>query len=207
MSDPTAAAVSLLATWKPGSPLPIADAISLCRSVSRDVVPALLQQTPADARPELRAALEALEHTVLDAIEKLRPGQTTVADLVAGLGSADAPTRMSAAQTLAERGPASEEAAGPLLQTALNDADPVVRLQAAVALYRIDGRVKTVLPLLLRALKDPSDAVCWFAADCLRQIGPVAKEAVPAIRAALAGEGRVALVRRSLELAMQSLTR
>jgi HEAT repeat protein len=204
---PIANAVNTLATRPPGSPLPVDEAMSLLGFVGHTLMPVLPQLAPAATRPELREVLERLAQATAAALEQLRPGQAPVATLVDTLKAGDAPSRLSAAQALAERGPESEEAAGVLLQAALNDADPVVRLQAAVALFRIDGRVQVVLPLLVRALSDPSDAVCWYAADCLRQIGPPAKEAAAAVREALGRQGRVALVRRSLELALAALER
>ena len=176
-------------------------------SFNRTLLPSLPPLIPAASRPEVRAALEGLAQSAQAALEKLRPGLAPVAALVEALQGGDAPARLSAAQSLAERGPQCEEAAGALLQTALNDADPVVRLQSAVAMYRIDGRAQVVLPLLVRALSDPSDAVCWYAADCLRQIGPAAKEAAGAVREALDHQDQVALVRRSLELALSALER
>ena len=196
-----------LAHWTPGSALPLDEVFALLAYLSRTLLPALPPLAPAASRPEVRVALESLVLAAQAALEKMRPGQATVAALVEALQGGDAPARLSAAQSLAERGPEGEDAAGALLQAALNDGDPVVRLQSGVALYRIDGRAQVVLPLLLRALADPSDAVCWYAADCLRQIGPAAKEAAGAVREALEKQDRVALVRRSLELALAALER
>lgn len=205
MTPSKSAVWKTLSAWDPSSPVPVEETLNLLSFVGETLLPALAQSAPGASRPDLRSVLDDLHTATQSALQQLRPGQTPVATLMESLASPDALTRLSAAQALAESGADSEDAAGVLLQTALHDADPVVRLQAAVALYRIDGRVKVVLPLLVRALQDSSDAVCWYAADCLRQIGSPANEAASAVREALKGPERVALVRRSLELALAAL--
>jgi len=198
-------ALTKLSIWAPGTPVPIEEVLALLGFVGQTLVPSLSEQN--SHRPELRTVLDDLSEATRVAQEHLRPGRASITALMEALRSGDAPTRLSAAQSLSERGGESDEAAGILFQTALHDTDAVVRLQAAVALFRIDGRVNVVLPLLVRALSDTSDAVCWYAADCLRQIGQAAKDAAPAVRESLQRQDRVALVRRSLELALAAIAR
>jgi HEAT repeat protein len=94
---------------------------------------------------------------------------------------------------------------GALLEASLHDADPAVRLAAAVALARIDRREKAVIPLLVRALKEGDDARRWIAADCLAEIGPAAQEAVPVLEELLNDPARPPLVRHSFEVALRRL--
>jgi HEAT repeat protein len=131
---------------------------------------------------------------------------TAVQGLLDALRSPEAPVRLSAAQGLAERGAESRAAVGALLHTSLHDDDPAVRLAAAVALARIDRREKAVVPLLIRALKEGDDGRRWIAADCLAEIGPVAREAVPVLEELLTDLERPPLVRHSFEVALRRLT-
>jgi HEAT repeat protein len=127
-----------------------------------------------------------------------------VRELLDGLQSPEAALRPSAAQGLAERGPAALPAVGALLQTSLRDADAAVRL-AAVALSRIDRREKAVVPLLVRALKEGDDAQRWIAADCLAEIGPSADAAVPVLEELLKDPNRPPHLRHSFEVALRRL--
>src|SRR5262249_21312360 len=68
-----------------------------------------------------------------------------IADLVAALNDPSAPIRFSAAQELGERASESHEAVGLLLQKALRDPDGGVRLEAAMALYKIDRSAEKIL--------------------------------------------------------------
>jgi HEAT repeat protein len=128
-----------------------------------------------------------------------------IADLILGLNDASAPIRFSAAQELGSRAAESQPAVGLLLQKALSDPDGGVRLEAAMALYKIDGRAEKILPMLIKALQDPDEVRRWIAADCLGEIGPAARDAIPALRGALQREFKSALVRTSMELALQKI--
>jgi HEAT repeat protein len=134
--------------------------------------------------------------------EKTRP---SVADLLGELADANAPLRFSAAQALGERGEEAASAVGSLLQTALRDPDRGVRLQAAMALYKIDRREQMIIPLLINALKDPNEAHRWFAVDCLGAIGPPAKQAVPALLEAIRGESKSSLLHKSIAVALEKI--
>ena len=62
-----------------------------------------------------------------------------------------------------------------------------------------------VVPALARALGDANELVCWIAADCLGQIGPAAREAVPALRQALRRDFRLSLIRTGVLLALEHI--
>jgi hypothetical protein len=62
-----------------------------------------------------------------------------------------------------------------------------------------------VVPVLAAAVRDGGEVLRWIAADCLGEIGPAARDAVPALRAALAQEGTLALVRQGLRLALERI--
>src|SRR5689334_18948635 len=120
------------------------------------------------ALPPLRAALKRLtlgerhpdpvRTAAAEALHDIgHPRTTPLDELVAALQDPAAAVRFSAAQALGERGPEAGPAVGPLLQVALRDPDAGVRLEAAVALYRIDRRVDTILPLLVRVLHEPDE--------------------------------------------------
>jgi hypothetical protein len=47
--------------------------------------------------------------------------------------------------------------------------------------------------------------ICWIAAECLGQIGPTAREAVPALRQALQREFRFAIVKTGVKLALERI--
>jgi HEAT repeat protein len=131
--------------------------------------------------------------------------RTPVTDLIQALHDPNAPIRFSAAQALGERGADSLAAVGVLLQKALSDPDGGVRLEAAMALYKIDRREEKILPILIKALRDPDEVRRWIAADCLGEIGPAAREAVPVLRELLQSEFKSPLIRASVALALEKI--
>jgi HEAT repeat protein len=140
--------------------------------------------------------------TLVQAGESSRP---PLADLTQALNDPHAPIRFSAAQALGERAAEAQCAVGLLLQKALRDPDGGVRLEAAVALYKIDGRKETILPMLIKALQDPDEVRRWIAADCLGEMGPAASAAVPALRQVLQQEFKSTLIRSSIALALEKI--
>jgi HEAT repeat protein len=92
-----------------------------------------------------------------------------------------------------------------LIHTALWDEDPAVRLEAAVALWKIDRTGPLVIPALIKALADDNELICWIAADCLGQIGSEAREAVRALQQALRRPFKMALIRRGVALALERI--
>src|SRR5438067_12493460 len=91
------------------------------------------------------------------------------------------------------------KSAVPALEDLLKGPDGVARIQAALALWKIDPRTEEAVPVLVSELKNPlvsrpitllltgrfgsvptvsPVAHCWQAADALGQIGPPARAAV-----------------------------
>lgn len=87
----------------------------------------------------------------------------------------------AAASSLAQIGPA----AIPALKTALTDADPEVRRQAARALGQMGPEAEPAVPELTQALSDKEATVRLAAAQALGRIGPAAAPAIPALVDAL----------------------
>src|SRR5262249_3688163 len=68
-----------------------------------------------------------------------------------------------------------------------------VKLQAARAIWRIDRSTEGSLPVFIRLLSDPGQVgalVATQAAEALGEMGAVAGEAIPVLRAALAEDVR-----------------
>src|SRR5262249_36969573 len=105
--------------------------------------------------------------------------------------------RSMAAEVLGEMGEAAREAI-PVLGDCLEDASPSaewIHLEAAVALWRIEHRVDRALPVLIGLLEDPGPAglnIAKRAAVALGEMGAEAREAVPLLRRATAGDVRSA---------------
>jgi HEAT repeat protein len=94
----------------------------------------------------------------------------------------------SACYALGKMGSAALKAE-PELQKKLQDKDPTVALAAAWALAKINPKCSETaarsVPLLIQGLSDPEPRVRMEAAIALRCLGPAAKPAVPALKAAL----------------------
>jgi hypothetical protein len=50
-----------------------------------------------------------------------------------------------------------------------------------------------------------NELVCWVAAEWLGQLGPLAREAVPALRQALHRDFKIPLIRRGVLLALDRI--
>jgi HEAT repeat protein len=165
--------------------------------------------------PNLRAALRTIVLTDSDAevrasalqsLTLLGPDtQAGVSSLVASLKDELAYVRISSAHALGELGSCAKEAVPALTHAMLYDASPRVRLEAAVAIWRIDRRSVRVLPVLIGALQDPDEVSRWIAADCLGDIGPDAAEAIPALKKVLAEPIHSRLIRMSISLALERI--
>jgi HEAT repeat protein len=209
---------------RPGTPPPLAAVsglLSLLSDADRDVrlrAVRALGDLAAEVRwvlPALRAALgEAALHDGDDGIRVeavralLRAGPqpaTEVGALVDALHSEVDVVRFHAAVTLGDYGPDSQPAVPALIHASLWDEEPAVRVGAAVALWKIDRRDPLVLRVLTRALEDANELVCWVATECLGQMGPAAREAVPALRHALQRDFRFALIKTGLRLALERI--
>lgn len=145
-----------------------------------------------DALPDLRAlvadpgsciALEAA--SALWAIER-DPAVLPV--LLAHLDSDSPHTRRSAAEALGELGPAAA-AAAPRLRELLADPAVWMRVDAAVALWRVSGDAGPVLPVLRSAWSENVHTRA-VVAGCLAELGRAAAGAVPLLRDELAAVRR-----------------
>src|SRR5262249_26028639 len=111
--------------------------------------------------------------------------------------------RFHAAVALGDLGPEARPAVAALTHAALWDEDPAVRVEAAMALWKIDrNKGPLVTHALIKALGDDNEVICWIAADCLAQMGPHAREAVPALRQALRRPFKITLIGAGVALAL-----
>jgi HEAT repeat protein len=167
------------------------------------------------AMPTLRDALRTIVLTdneenvrtcAIQSLTRIGPeAYTDVPSLVESLKDDLPYVRMSAANGLGELGSKAKPAVSALTSIAFYDPSPRVRLEAAVAIWRIDRLAVRVMPVLVSALKDPDEVSRWIAADCLGEMGAEAREAVPALQDALKGNFRSRLIRMSIELALQRI--
>ena len=84
--------------------------------------------------------------------------------------------------------PEQAQVVSPVLAKALQDSAPQVRLEAAIALNRVDpeaAKKAGAVSVVANVLKDPDDQVAWRAADALRAFRSQADVAVPALVEAL----------------------
>jgi HEAT repeat protein len=166
--------------------------------------------------PALRAALgEAALHDADDGVRAeavqalLRAGAqpaTEVAALVDALHSEIDVVRFHAAIALGDLGHNGQPAVPALIHAGLRDAEPAVRVGAAMALWKINKhRDPLVLDVLVKALDDPNELLCWIAAECLGQMGPAAHEAIPALQQALQKRYKLSLIKTSVQLALERI--
>jgi HEAT repeat protein len=92
-----------------------------------------------------------------------------------------------------------------LIHAALWDEDPAVRLVAAMALWKIDRKGPLVVPALVRALDDANELICWIAVECLGQMGPAARDAVPALERTLQRNFRISLIKTGVKFALERI--
>lgn len=165
--------------------------------------------------PSIRAALrtivltdsdEEIRSSALRSLALIGPeSQGNIGALVESLRDGLSYVRISAAHALGQLGAKARDAIPALTTALLYDGAPRVRLEAAVAIWRIDRRSVRVLPVLMEALEDPDEVTRWVAADCLGDIGPEAAEAVPALQRALSEPMRSRMIRMSIALALQRI--
>jgi HEAT repeat protein len=113
--------------------------------------------------------------------------------------------RFHAAIALGDLGPAGRPALPALIHASLWDEEPAVRVGAAMALWKIDRKGPPVLYVLIKALDNANELICWIAVECLGQIGPAAREAVPALRQVLERDFRLSLIKTAVMLALERI--
>ena len=159
-----------------------------------------------------RAQVETDEVTRAESVEALTrhidsAALAPLAGLVESLRDPLPAVRASAAAVLAELGPGARDASSALIQAALRDTEPRVRVQAAVAVWHVERRTQVALPILIAGLESTDEYLRWIAADCLGEIGAEAHEALPALHAALNEPSQPPMIRRSLKLAVDRIER
>ncbi|MBS0262302.1 MAG: HEAT repeat domain-containing protein [Planctomycetes bacterium] len=117
--------------------------------------------------------------------EELQLSPQEVSQLISKLRDGTPVQRQNAAIKLGLCGSAAWKATG-VLRKSLADRDPIVRLHAAHALWRIDHKSVTVMPRLISLLRATEAPVKVGAVSVLGQIGPDAAEALPTLLEMLA---------------------
>jgi HEAT repeat protein len=122
---------------------------------------------------------------------KVHSGKESVPALVAALKDDVIYVREDAAEALGAFGPAAKEAVGALKLLFENRQIATARVAAAGALARCDAdRAKDYIAVLIEALEGKNPMLQQRAVHALAELGPVAKQAVPALRLALKNEDR-----------------
>ncbi len=152
-------------------------------------VPALVAALD-DRDPEVRAAAAWALGALGGAAEPAVPG------LAGSLRDEQEAVRTAAAQALGALGPRARSAA-PALFAALDDPRAGVRAAAAQALARVELTAESVSSLS-KALGNPDAYVRAFAAWSLGNLGPGAREAVPALVEALGPDDTANVVAAAL---------
>jgi HEAT repeat protein len=166
--------------------------IPLCRAALKDMV-----VTGRD---------ETVRSAALKALVEIDPQTKSRVPALAEALQDDLPyVRLTAAFALKEMGSEAKAAVAPLTKVSLYDPDPRVRLEAAVALWKIERRTHGVIPILVRALQQPDELLHWIAADCLGEMGPAASDAVPALVQALGRPINASLIRTGMILALERI--
>jgi HEAT repeat protein len=156
-----------------------------------------------DAVPALVKAVKDMDETVKDSAAKAlgKIGKTAVPSLIKALESKDEQERLTAAEALGLIGPDAAAAAEVLNKLAADDASNNVRQKATEALDKIG---KSPVPTLIAKLKDPDATKRTSAVEALGGLGPKAKEAVVALRAALMQE-KEAAIRAKIVIALRDI--
>jgi hypothetical protein len=153
---------------------------------AQTTVPALIDELIQQSA-EYRRGTYGFSTVTTQTLGSLGPSATDdVQVLLGGLNHDFTSVRIDTADALGKIGPAAKEAI-PLRTTAMNDRTslPRARVKAAQALWRIDRRHRESEPVLIEVLKSGE----YFferrdAARILKEIGPPARLAIAALKAA-----------------------
>lgn len=133
-----------------------------------------------------KTAEPARRREAADALIKLGPQTAaTLPMLMADLAGTDTGRTHQSARIIGSIGQRATNAITPLTQLLQHDS-ALIRVQAARAIWKIDHRAGTVLPVLVAELK--SEALGngrRFAAEALGEMGPAAAETVPLLKTIL----------------------
>jgi HEAT repeat protein len=145
-----------------------------------------LSRIGPDAVPELQKALNDDSYAVRAgaalALGLIGPASRPAVLALAGkLKDPEALVRTAAAQALGRIGSLAR-AGVPALRTSLTDKDASVQVEAALALWKVANEARGA-SVLAKALQ--GEALAERSAAALGEIGPAAKAAIPALRAAL----------------------
>jgi HEAT repeat protein len=133
-----------------------------------------------------KATDPAMAYSAAELLNELgADSQAALQPFVEMLSDEDADARTRAAGVLAVSGPAAKSAIPALTQLLELEENAVVRVSAAVALWKIDDQTGTAVRVLAAALRSDDLEARRRAAWTLGEIGPAAKSAVPALVRAL----------------------
>ena len=168
------------------------------------VLPALKQGLKAVALEDADEGVRGLATEALSQHVGPHAGQQ-LSLLVDALRDPVPSVRIEATRALAELGTSGFPAVPPLIHAAQWDADPAVRTNAAVAIWKIDRRDRIVVPALMKTLRVPDECLRWVAADCLGDIGADAEDALPSLKIALAENYRFPMVEKAIHIAIERI--
>jgi len=155
----------------------LAELIARHQAAATDQAVSALIDAVTDPESDLRIiALGALE-----TLATKNKNQITLASLINALSSPEASVRYHAASQLSSAGPEAGTALSALARC-MNDTNTGVRVNAALAVYRIAGQIDEPVCILVEALKADNPTDRGNSAAHLSLIGPAAKAAVPALR-------------------------
>ena len=178
----------ILASGDPSLRLETAIALARVGGDLQAVLPVLLAV--------IRDRTNSYRARTLEALSQVHTADLAVIATLVQLLSEVQPARVTAAEILGRMGTAAQSAV-PALTVLLKASDPETRLQAALALWRIDGRTAETVPVLVAALTSlgtprpegtpgpPPPPPCRQAAEALAEMGPAARAAEPALLEAL----------------------
>ena len=172
------ALVKLLKEGRPRYPYAVVFALCQIGPSAKEALPAIgraMRDAPAHYEDQGQGCVSCLGDL----------GEAAIPLIVELLEEKDAYFKRECARALGTIGPAAKRTT-PKLEALLKHESPEVQVQAAIALWRIEKHAGAI-PALAAMLMQPGPAAA-FAAYGLWEIGPDAKEALPALKEALKDE-------------------